>query len=81
MTAKAERRDRKRRKREEGRRMRGDRSVFVILRQILKRNQYWKAGALDADELTPCNTDEPRGGGSFNLCKHGDRFPPYVRRK
>jgi len=79
MTTKSERRDRKRRKREEGKRLRGNRSVFLSWRQILKRNRYWKTGTLD--DLEPSNTDEPRGGGSFNLCKHGDRFPPYVRRK
>ena len=47
MTDKSESRDRKRRKREEGKRMRGNRSVFVMLRQILRRNRYWRAGGMD----------------------------------
>ena len=57
MTTKSERRERKRRQREKSRRMRGDRSVFVILREKLKRNRYYEACTLDVDVLT-VNTDD-----------------------
>jgi len=46
MTAKADRRDAKRKQREKSKRMRGDRSVFVILREKLKRNRYYETGTL-----------------------------------
>ena len=80
MTAKAERRDAKRKQREKSRRMRGNRSVFTILREKLKRNRYYQTGTLEVDVLT-VDTDEWHSGGSFNLCKHGEKFPPHVRRE
>ena len=49
MTDKYKRRDRKRRQAEKGKRMRGDRSVFTILRRILRRNRYYRAGTLKGD--------------------------------
>jgi hypothetical protein len=47
MTDKYQRRDNKRRHREKAKRMRGNRSVFTILRQIFKRNKFWKVGKVD----------------------------------
>jgi len=52
---KYKRRDRKLYKRRHGQRESG-RSVFVMLRQILKRNRLWRAGTLDVDVLE-VNTD------------------------
>ena len=43
---KYKRRDRKLYKRRHGQRESG-RNVFVMLRQILKRNRLWRAGTLD----------------------------------
>ena len=79
MSTKSERREEKRKKAREGKLLRGERSVFTMWLRTLKRNRYWKAGTLE--ELEPSNTDEPRSGGSFKLCKHGENMPPYVRRK
>ena len=57
MSTKSERRERKRRQREKSKRMRGNRSVFTILREKLKRNRYYEACTLDVDVLT-VNTDD-----------------------
>ena len=65
MTTKSERREAKRKKQREGKLLRGNRSVFTMWLQTLRRNRYYKANTLDV----------------FNLCKHGDEYPPYVRRK
>ena len=43
MTTKSERRERKRRKRIKGKLLRGDRSVFTMWLQTLKRNRYYEA--------------------------------------
>ena len=48
MTTKSERRDAKRRQREKGKLLRGNRWIF--LRHLLSRNRYWKAGTLDGDK-------------------------------
>ena len=48
MTGKSERRDKKRRQREKSKRMRGNRSVFTILREKLKRNRYYETGTIKA---------------------------------
>ena len=50
-------RDRKRKQREKSKLMRGNRSVFTILREKLKRNRYYEACTLDVDVLT-VNTDD-----------------------
>ena len=47
MTTKSERRDAKRKKQREGKLLRGNRSVFTMWLQTLKRNRMWKAGTLD----------------------------------
>ena len=57
MTTKSERGDAKRRKAKGGKLMRGNRSVFTILREKLKRNRYYEACTLDVDVLT-VNTDD-----------------------
>ena len=47
MTTKSERREAKRKKQREGKLMRGNRSVFTMWLQTLKRNRMWEAGTLD----------------------------------
>ena len=50
MTTKSERREVKRKKQRDGKRLRGNRSVFTILREMLKRNRYYRAGTLEGDK-------------------------------
>ena len=46
MTTKGERREAKRKKQREGKLLRGNRSVFTMWLQTLKRNRMWRAGTL-----------------------------------